>query len=40
MFWDERLSLHQHIVDGRLAAMRIENQAGKAASLARVNPAP
>ena len=40
MFWDERLSLHQHISDGRLAAMRIENQAGKAASLARVNPAP
>ncbi len=40
MFWDERLSLHHQTVDGRLTAMRIENQAGKAASLARVNIAP
>ncbi|MBT4491175.1 MAG: hypothetical protein HOC72_26800 [Rhodospirillaceae bacterium] len=40
MFWDETLTLRHKSENGRLTAMRIENQAGKAASLARVNPTP
>ena len=40
MFWDETLTLRHRNIDGALIAMRIENQAGKAASLARVNAAP
>ncbi|MFP6775078.1 MAG: hypothetical protein VCE74_22525 [Alphaproteobacteria bacterium] len=40
MFWDETLTLRHCTDGGRLTAMRIENQAGKPASLARVNPSP
>jgi acyl dehydratase len=40
MFWDETLTLRHRTVGGNLTAMRIENQAGKAASLVRINPAP
>ncbi|MDA1098302.1 MAG: MaoC/PaaZ C-terminal domain-containing protein [Proteobacteria bacterium] len=37
MFWDERLTLQDKTHGGRLTAMRIENQAGKTASQARIN---
>ena len=37
MFWDERLILQDKTDGGRLSAMRIENQAGKTASQARLN---
>ncbi len=37
MFWDETLTLLHRTSAGQLTDMRIENQAGKAASLARIN---
>ena len=40
MFWDETLTLRRHVDGSRLTSMRIENQAGKPASLARINPSP
>ncbi len=38
MFWDETLTVMEHRDDDRVTAMRIENEAQKAASLARLNP--
>jgi hypothetical protein len=38
MFWDETLSVMEKRDGGRVAAMRIDNEAEKAASLARLNP--